>query len=99
MTAASEAYLEVVELLLQWGALVDARNEAGETALLYMARGENSVILEDLINSLHHEYQQNDETAMEILRIKAAYPRIVRLLLAAGSDVNAKDIYGSTPTP
>ena len=97
MTAASEAHLEVVELLLQWGATVDARNEAGETALLYMALGENSVILADLINSLHHEYQRNEETAKEISRIKATYPRIVRLLLAAGSDVNSKDIYGTTP--
>jgi len=97
MAAASEAHPDVVALLLDSGVSVDARNESGETALLFMARGENSVILEDCINSIQHEYQRKVETDEEISRIRIAYPRIVRLLLAAGSDVNVRDIFGSSP--
>lgn len=49
MDAAAGAHTEVVKLLLKHGATVDARNNAGETALIYMgmAAANEYVIVDD----------------------------------------------------
>jgi ankyrin repeat protein len=98
MYAAQEAHPGVVACLLAAGARVDARNARSETPLLFAGRQENSVVLADnLRGATDPGYVTDTATASALDREQQGLTESVRLLLAAGTDVNAADMHGCTP--
>ena len=98
MFAAQEAHPSVVAFLMESGAQVNARNNQRETALLFAGRGENSHVIEDLLKSLDDTAYQADVATIEKLEaVSEGLCDVVRLLLAAGADANAADVYGHSP--
>jgi len=96
-----QGHLAVVQLLLESGADVKARNDSGDTALHHAASQGYPRIVELLLANGADVETRNDsgETALHRAastgRLKA--PEVLLLLLANGANVNARDNSDRTP--
>ena len=93
---AAEDHTEMVKILLESGAKVNAKNGSGWTPLhvaAYMGHAESvKLLLEGEVNAK----DKDGETPLH----RAAWPghtNIAKLLIKAGANVNAKDKDGKTP--
>lgn len=96
-TAAMNADLATVELLLDRGAEIDARNDSGNTALHLAAfRGSREVV--DALIRRGAEVTLKDKGGFAALDWAAAngFQVIVAKLLNAGADVESRDLLGNT---
>jgi len=92
MIAADEGRTEVVELLIEAGANVNAKDKNGDTALMYAANSPGYMTQGSCKGYLIGWIDYHDQ-AIWISRYNI---QTVRLLIAAGADVNAKDEDGNT---
>ena len=93
---AAEANSEMVQVLIEAGAEIDAKDNAGRTALLVAASRGNEAMMQALIAAgadFHAEY----EGMVELLdrAIHREEIEIVRALLNTGVDANARDDSGN----
>jgi ankyrin repeat protein len=96
IAAAEEGHTKIVELLIQHGANIEAKNASGATPLWSACRNGRREVVELL---LHHKANPNATAttrASTPLLIAATYkhPEIIELLKSAGADVKAsKSLY------
>jgi len=99
-SASSDGDKAVVELLLQYGADVNAKNDNGRYALHYAARGGHHEVAELLMvrDSLVDVADENGQTPLHVAveRGIAGYD-VALLLLKSKAKVNAKDMWKRTP--
>jgi ankyrin repeat protein len=96
--AASGNHKDVVEFLLSKGAVIDARDGIGSTALASAAIQGNKDVVELLLASgADVNARANDgQTPLHNAAVEGR-KSVAELLLAKGADVNAKDKDGQTP--
>lgn len=96
----------IAELLISNGADIYARNSSGRIPLMailagqYRAEKSEKIIRFLLLKDRHNKMVQSvDEFGESPLHVAATHNEIavMRLLLRAGADVNARDNYGNTP--
>jgi ankyrin repeat protein len=86
----------MAELLLQHGADVNYRAPYGDTPLIAAVQANRADIVQRLI-SHGADVNQGNAKSQTPLMLAGVYPRVLRLLLDAGADVNARDQSGLTP--
>ena len=88
---------EIVQLLLEKGADVNAKDNDGRTALMFAAEKGHTEIVQILLKK-GADVNAEDEYGGTALMIAAenGHTEIIKLLLEKGADVNAKDWYGKT---
>lgn len=99
-------YTEIVKLLLEKSADVNAMDKNGGTPLTYAVLGGNNPIVGEDIDIktvkllLEHGAYANEmnSNGTTVLMIAATYghPNLIKLLIENGANVNAKDIDGKT---
>ena len=94
---AGDSYLEVVKLLLEKGAEVDAANWQGRTLLMAAAKEGHPEIAELLLEK-GADVNAEDNTGRPALMYatEAGDSKTIGLLIAKGADANAKNRYGET---
>jgi len=99
MIATAEGHEEIVSILIQGGADVNAKNELGRTSLMFSANYGFFEIAEMLLeNGARTDDVANDETGWTAI-IAASFNghrNLVRLLLEHGADQNIRDTSGKT---
>ena len=98
MHAAAEGHEEIVSILIQAGANVNAKNEIGKTSLMFPAHYGFFSIAEMLLeNGANTDDVANDSGWSALIAASLNGHRdIVRLLLAHGADQNIRDNSGKT---
>lgn len=91
ISAAYKEREEMVDLLLQKGADINAKGEGGITALMYAAEKKSPVIVQKLIEKGADVNAKSDTgyTAL-LVAVREKNNGIIKLLLDKGADVNAK---------
>lgn len=101
MTAAQKRSAVVVDLLVEAGAKVGARDRQGRTALMYAAAYNRDAAVVDILLRSGAQIDRGDRDGMTALMhaLKQVVPSsaVVRLLLLAGADANFRDKSGWTP--
>ncbi len=95
--ACSYKSLPVVRTLLNYGALVNEPNAAGETALHVIAASGKPITLDQFL--LKHDVKDEDreeQTALYTMRVRTPLD-VCSLLIERGANVNASDLAGRTP--
>ncbi len=93
--AAARGHVEIVELLIKAGAVIDCRNELGETPLHLAATSE---VVQTLLKYGADIEAKDDKGETPIHEaVKYGNAEVVKALIAAGADVNAPDNEGLTP--
>ena len=89
MAASVRGHKEVVQLLLENKALVNAQNVDGHTALMFAYNGKNQI--ETLIDK-YSEYikDENDTSTKTMTTALQSHKDVVALLLKYGADSNLK---------
>ena len=96
MWAAGAGNAEAVSILLDAGAVLDARSDAGFTPLLFAVRNAELDSLARLIEAgANVNTTAPDGTSALNVAILNAYYEVASMLLAAGADPNAPDARGS----
>jgi ankyrin repeat protein len=99
MWAASRGHFEVVKLLLEKGANVNAKQpDDGRTALIWAAETGHSEVIRLLLEKgadVNAKQMRFDFTALMEASMRGD-AESVKLLLEKGADVNAKDYSGNT---
>ncbi len=96
MLAAAEGHEEIVSILIQAGADVNAKNELGRTSLMFSANYGFFEIAEMLLeNGASTDDVASDRTAI-IAASFNGHRNLVRLLLEHGADQNIRDNSGKT---
>ena len=88
--------VEMMQLLLSYGAKVNLTDNAGKTAFMYAAQYDTyeKVFRELLKAGALVNVKSNDGTTALMLACENNKPEIVSLIIEAGADVNAKDYDG-----
>jgi ankyrin repeat protein len=93
MLSASRGWLEVMQVLIERGALISAMDDHGQTALMYVVHGRGNE--EALLMLIEHGAKVNakDHKGRTALMHAARYGRleVVQLLVKRGADVSAVD--------
>eukprot|EP00118_Oscarella_pearsei_P003104 m.12968 g.12968 ORF g.12968 m.12968 type:complete len:2147 (+) comp24414_c0_seq2:49-6489(+) len=90
MEAASGGYVDIVKLLKDHGADVNAQSEAGNTALTYAACGGFEDVIEVLLDSGAKIEEQNESGHTALMEAASAgHVTAAKLLIDRGADVNA----------
>ena len=104
MWASQSGSVESVELLLRAGALLDVKDNTGRTALMWaqVTPGHpgysNPEVVRALINAgANVNVSDGDGVTALILAARADLTESIKLLLAKGAQVNAKDRWGNSP--
>ena len=88
----------IMRLLLENGAKVNARNDAGSTALLLVANKGNLEATESLLKCGASVHVPNREGRTPLhCASRGGYPHIIRILLEYGADMDAQDNERATP--
>ena len=103
MISAKHSAPGIIAALLDAGAEINARDNQRRTAIFYAAENESSeparIITERLAKAGKNIRTIRDSEGMTALMYaaeKSTNPEIIRILIQAGSDVNAKDKNGTT---
>jgi ankyrin repeat protein len=89
---------EIVQLLIENGAKVDAKNNAKETALLRAIHCHNTPVFEYLLKVSAETIVPDGYQALLYAAILSGHTTAILPLIEAGADVNAKkDSNGNTP--
>lgn len=98
LSAAKDDDAEGVKGWLKHGAGVDARDDDGETALMWAAKLGNLKVARELIEGGAglEERNQEGETALHLAAWRGS-ANVIEDLARAGADVNAKEATGWTP--
>lgn len=99
LTAADSyrAEVEVMDLLLQWGAYINVANEAGCTALMIAAMGYNKNILKFLIDSgANLDVQNENERTALMEAVRYGHRGMAEILLENGADPNVQNIHNES---
>lgn len=98
MWAATEGYLEIVELLLARGANVNAKNAANYTALMFAAEGDRrnivALLLDQPLDSIHDRNHYEETVLMTLAR--RGQTDLVQRLVGLGAEINARNKIGDT---
>ncbi|HEY6233357.1 MAG TPA: ankyrin repeat domain-containing protein [Pyrinomonadaceae bacterium] len=95
--AVRNANREMVQLLLNAGARVNEKNQAGETVLMMLDDDATSDLVWDLINAGAQVNLKDDDGCTALIRAASANSlEAVKTLLEAGADVNLKSKDGRT---
>lgn len=88
--------VEMMQLLLSYGAKVNLTDNGGKTAFMYAAQYDTyeKVFRELLKAGALVNVKANDGTTALMLACENNNPQIVELIINAGADVNAKDYDG-----
>ena len=96
-TAVREGNLEEVEKLLEAGANVHAKNEAGATALMFAAQDGHTEIVKVLLEKgADVDAKNKDGNTALILAARNGHAAVVEKLLKAGADVHDRNRFGQT---
>jgi uncharacterized protein len=90
--AARKGHEEVVKLLLENHALVDARDSDGATPLMYAP----SVYIAELLLHAGADINAVDMSGDSVLHYELWHPNVIQSLLKAGANINAIDHKGRT---
>ncbi|KAG3149663.1 hypothetical protein PI124_g11426 [Phytophthora idaei] len=90
--------LAVLELLLRFGANVNARNQEGYSALHYAGNGDALDVAKYLLDNEAHidAHDQNGKTPLHHC-IREGSLLVVNLLVSRGAQIDIKDVDGVTP--
>ncbi|KAH8657761.1 ankyrin repeat-containing domain protein [Xylariales sp. PMI_506] len=96
--ASARDNVDIIKLLLQFGAQVDARTDDEFPALFRAAQaGQTAVVTELLEHGSHLEVQSRDgQTALFAAGVRG-FKNVVKMLLEKGAHVDAEDRDGRTP--
>lgn len=101
MIAAQKRSAVVVDLLVEAGVKVGARDRQGRTALMYAAAYNRDAAVVDILLRSGAQIDRGDRGGMSALMYALKQvvpsPAVVRLLLLAGADANLRDKDGWTP--
>lgn len=91
--AVSNGHIEIVKLLIEYGADLDVKCHEGETVLYEAARCGEEEIVRELVNAgADMDIQTTDGYAT--LHIACPYPNIMSILIQAGADMERKETVG-----
>lgn len=90
-----EKWLELLRLLLDSGADVNAADINGDACLHYVANGD--IILSIVRLEAEKEPHPDDHDRLRVLEILKMHMAVFRLLLDRGADINAQNNVGMTP--
>jgi len=96
MVASENGYTEIVQLLLEKGADVNAETNDGKTALMYAAAKGRTEIVQLLLEKGADVNTKIYGTPILLWAHENGHTKIIQLLLEKGADVNAKNKYGET---
>jgi len=97
--AATTGRTDAVELLLEAGANINAKNDKGQTALHVAVDSADGDIVELLLSKGADINAKDDESGFTALHhaAKSGNKDTAEMLIAKGADINAKDKQGHTP--
>jgi ankyrin repeat protein len=98
MQSGPDDHPEIVEYLLDHGAVPDSSSQFGHTVLLYAVEGGHLSIIKKLIEK-GANIEQTDKYSRQTPLISAAYKEktdVVKLLLESGANIHAVDSRGNT---
>lgn len=97
LEAANKRMFEIVKLLLEQGANVNAQSNGKYTALFHATFNNDLEMAELLINKgADISVRYHDMETPLIVTAKLNSPKIMQLLIDSGADINAQDNYGNT---
>lgn len=93
ITASYDGYLEIVKLLINYGAIIDLPKSDGQTALMHAVKADHKDVVEELIRcGANLDIQSGSKwTALMIAAQDADLIDILELLLKSGSNKNIKN--------
>lgn len=97
--AAKQGYLDIVQCLVENGAILDDKNEEEETPLHLAAKHGRTNIVRELIKTdttIVNDEDENSNTALH-LAAQCGHHKVVKLLLDLGADVSARNYNAWTP--
>jgi len=94
----NDVALRLTRLLIDAGAVVDARNHHNETPLLKATNNDNLPLAALLIDGgADVNAKDNDGLTPLFYASRGSHPELVRLLLEQGADLSTRDNWGTTP--
>jgi ankyrin repeat protein len=91
---------EVVKLLLEKGAKIEAKDSEGRTALFIAANRGNTDVVKLLLEkgaNIDVKNTVTGETALHMAAVRGNVEIVMLLLEKGGANIEAKDIWGNTP--